>query len=113
MGHVTTASFFGGVGLRCRGTQFAVVMNGELYLSVDDESRRDLARLGGEAFAYSTSRGTVTVRAYHRLPAAVYEDPEQLVLWAVRAHRTALARRARRSAVRPRPRLHRSLVSGG
>ena len=96
MGPVSTAPFFGGVGLRLRGTQFAVVMDGELYLRVDDESRPELQQLGSEPFSYRTVRATVTVRAYHRLPGAVREDPHQLQRWAERAHRTALAHRAAR-----------------
>ena len=96
LGPVSTAPFFGGVGLRLHGTQFAVVMNGELYLRVDDESRPDLQRLGGEPFAYRTARATVTVRAYQRLPDAAREDLHQLLRWAGRAHRTALAHRTAR-----------------
>jgi DNA transformation protein len=94
LGPVSTAPFFGGVGLRLHGTQFAVVMDGELYLRVDGGSRPDLERLGGGPFTYRTARGTVTVRAYHRLPAVAREDPQQLERWAGRAHRTALAQRS-------------------
>lgn len=93
LGPVSTGPFFGGVGLRLHGTQFALVMDGELYLRVDDESGLDLERLGGEPFEYLTVRGPVTVRAYRRLPAAVRDDPEALERWAGRAHHAALARR--------------------
>ena len=91
LGPVSGAPFFGGVGLKLRGTQFAVVMDGQLYLRVDDRSRPYLEQLGGAPFEYRTARGTVTVRAYYRLPDSARRDPQQLGQWARRALETALA----------------------
>ena len=95
IGPVEVGRFFGGAGLRCEGVQFGFVMQGILYLRVDDDTRPAFEALNGRAFAYGGRSGTVTVASYYGVPEEIADDPEELVRWAERAH--GVARAARRS----------------
>lgn len=74
LGPVEVRRFFGGYGLRCHGTQFAVVMKGRLYLSADDTVRADLTRRGGEPFSYVARGKEVVVTRYISVPDALLDD---------------------------------------
>lgn len=82
---VKVVRFFGGMGLRSGGTQFAFVMKGSLYLSVNEQMRADLEVLGGAAFVYRGAPGPVTVASYCEAPASFLEDDRALSLWASKA----------------------------
>ena len=99
IGPVEVGRFFGGAGLKCEGVQFAFVMQGVLYLRVDDDTRPAFEALNAAAFAYRGRSGTVTVASYYALPDEIADDPDELVRWAERAHsvaRTAKPSRARK-----------------
>lgn len=104
VGPITVSRFFGGAGLLIDGVQFAFVMEGSLYLRVDDDSRPRFQALGAAPFTYATRSRTVKVATYYEIPDAVAEDPDELGRWAARAHRVAAAAKAtarRRQHVRP------------
>jgi len=88
---ISVVRFFGGVGLRSDGAQFAFVMKGSLYLRVDAKARRALEAMGGIPFAYAGASGTVIVASYVQAPALLLEDDRELNRWATEAHRVALA----------------------
>ncbi|HTL98533.1 MAG TPA: TfoX/Sxy family protein [Holophagaceae bacterium] len=78
LGPIRRARFFGGQGLRCGGSQFAMLMKGRLYLRADGALAARLRALGSEPFTYQTRRGPVTVGAYHEVPVDLLDDPEAL-----------------------------------
>jgi len=49
-GEVVSRRMFGGTGLYCNGTFFAIVDGGRLYFKVDDESRGQYEKYGMQAF---------------------------------------------------------------
>lgn len=105
-GPVTVRRMFGGAGIWCDGLMFALVFDGAIYLKVDDESIPDFEREGSRPFVYTRAKSKGRVGraslSYWRLPERLYDDPDQLTVWAARAlsiaerRRFAPARRNRR-----------------
>ena len=83
--------FFGGVGAFYGSTLFAMVMGQTLYLRVDDATRADFEAAGSKPFSYTKKDRAVTVATYYEAPAALFDDPEELLAWARRAVEAALA----------------------
>ena len=92
---VTVRRMFGGAGIFCDGLMFALVFDGAIYLKVDDASIPDFEREGSRPFVYTRAKSPGRVGraslAYWRLPERLYDDPDELAVWAGRAlcHRGA------------------------
>ncbi len=94
---------FGGAGLYADGRIFGLVFDGAIYLKVDDTSIPDFEREGSKPFVYSRAKSPGRVGrhslSYWRLPERLYDDPDELAVWAARAlaiaERKNLAPRAR------------------
>lgn len=91
LGQISVSRFFGGAGLSINQLQFGFVINGTLYLRVDDKSRPTFEALGCEPFRYNTKARTVTVASYYQAPAALEDDPQALLDWVSRLRRGALS----------------------
>jgi DNA transformation protein len=80
---------FGGAGLYAEGLMFGLAFDATIYLKVDETSIPDFEREGSRPFTYSRgkSRGRVSRHAlpYWRLPERLYDDPDELAVWAARA----------------------------
>ncbi|MGA2126748.1 MAG: TfoX/Sxy family protein [Xanthobacteraceae bacterium] len=96
-GPLTPRRMFGGVGLFADGIMFGLVTGGVIHLKTDDVIVADFAAEGSAPFAYATKDGTRTLTSYWRLPERLYDDGEELALWARRSLEAA-----RRAAARPR-----------
>jgi DNA transformation protein and related proteins len=109
-GPVTLKRMFGGAGLYAEGLMFALVFDGAIFLKVDEASIPDFEREGSRPFVYTRakSRGRVGrhTLSYWRLPERLYDDPDELALWAARA--LAIAQRKKFA---PRPRSKRRMTS--
>jgi DNA transformation protein len=106
---VTIRRMFGGAGIFCDGLMFGLVIREVIYLKGDDTSAADFEREGCAPFTYTrgASKGRPTQHAlpYWRLPERLYDDPDELTMWAARAF--AIAER-KKSAPRRRPKRQRS-----
>jgi DNA transformation protein and related proteins len=69
-----------------------------LYLRADERTIPQFEAEGCKPFQYQTRARTVTVNSYWQLPERLYDDPEDLTVWA----RASLAA-AQRAALRKRP----------
>jgi len=98
-GPVTIRRMFSGFGISADGTNFALALRSGLYFRADDETIPQFAAEGSSPFQYQTRAKTVTVNSYWQLPARLFDDSEELSVWA----RAALAA-AQRAALRKRPR---------
>lgn len=96
LGPITVRRFFNGAGLVADDVQFAFVINGSLYLKVDDEFRAAFEAMGAKPFVYEGKRKPVTISSYYETPEDVIYDEDELRCWAVRSHRAAAASRLRR-----------------
>jgi DNA transformation protein len=97
-GPVTIRKMFSGFGISVDGTNFALALRSGLYFRADEASIPQFEAEGSRPFQYQTRAKTVTVNSYWELPARLFDDSEELSVWA----RTALAA-AQRAAVKKRP----------
>ena len=86
---VAVRRMFGGAGVFCDGLMFALVFDGAIYLKVDETSIPDFEREGSRPFTYTRAKSPGRVGraslAYWRLPERLYDDPDELAVWAASA----------------------------
>jgi DNA transformation protein and related proteins len=97
-GPVTIRRMFSGFGISADGTNFALALRSGLYFRADEQTIPQFEAEGSTPFQYQTRARTVTVNSYWQLPARLFDDFEELSVWA----RAALAA-AQRAALRKRP----------
>ncbi|MBR0693003.1 TfoX/Sxy family protein [Bradyrhizobium lablabi] len=105
-GPVTIRRMFSGFGISADGTNFALALRAGLYFRADDETIPRFEAEGSKPFQYQTRTKTVTVNSYWQLPARLFDDSEELAVWA----RSALAA-AQRAALRKPPKARKAKVS--
>lgn len=102
---VTVKRMFGGAGVYCEGLMFGLVFDGAIFLKVDETSIPDFEREGSRPFVYTRAKSLDRVGrhslSYWRLPERLYDDPDELAVWAGRA--LAIAQR-KKAASRARTR---------
>ena len=86
-GPVTIRRMFSGYGISADGTNFALALRAGLYFRADEQSHPQFEAEGSKPFQYQTRAKTVTVNSYWQLPARLFDDSEELSVWA----RAALA----------------------
>ncbi|ABD07689.1 TfoX-like [Rhodopseudomonas palustris HaA2] len=113
-GPVTIRRMFSGFGISADGVNFALVIQGAIYLRADAETIPRFQAEGTAPFHYTTRLRTVTVGSYWRLPDRLLDDPDELAQWAraslAAAERAALTKtrkpkskpRAAASAAKPK-----------
>ena len=88
-GPVTVRPMFGGAGISADGLTFALIFDGAIYLKVDDTSIPDFQREGSKPFVYTRAKSPGKIGraslSYWRLPERLYDDPDELAVWASRA----------------------------
>src|SRR4029078_9231680 len=94
---VVIRKMFSGFGISADGINFAMALRAGLYFRADDQTIPQFEAEGSKPFQYQTRAKTVTVSSYWQLPARLFDDPEELTVWA----RAALAA-ARRAALKKR-----------
>jgi DNA transformation protein len=97
-GAVTIRPMFSGFGISADGTNFAMALRSGLYFRADEQTIPQFESEGSAPFSYQTRTKTITVNSYWQLPARLFDDSEELSVWA----RAALAA-AQRAALRKRP----------
>jgi len=104
---VTVRRMFSGAGLYCDGMMFGLVVRGTIYLKADEASIADFKREGSGPFTYTRGKKSGRRREhalpYWRLPDRLYDDPDELAVWAERALVIA-----QRQKVVPRNRIRRT-----
>ena len=119
-GPVRLRRMFFGLGIFADGIMFGYAVDGVIYLKTDDVIVADFAAEQSAPFEYPTKDGMRTLMSYWRLPERLYDDPEELALWARRsleaARRAARPRaakptRVKRRAARLAPGTHKSTAS--
>jgi DNA transformation protein len=86
-GAVTIRPMFSGFGISVDGVNFALALRAGLYFRADEQTIPQFEAEGSKPFQYQTSARTVTVGSYWQLPARLFDDTEELSVWA----RAALA----------------------
>jgi DNA transformation protein len=94
---------FSGYGISADGINFALALRAGLYFRADEVTIPQFEAEGSQPFSYQTRTKTVTVNSYWQLPARLFDDSEDLSVWA----RAALAA-AQRAALRKRPKVRKA-----
>ncbi len=94
---------FGGAGLFRGGLMFGLVLRDALYFKVGDGNRAAFLAAGARPFAYQRRGAPAVLVSYYEVPAAVFDDPDELADWARAASSAALASSAA-AAKKPRRR---------
>jgi DNA transformation protein len=98
-GPVTIRRMFGGAGIYADGQMFALLFDGAIFLKVDETSIPDFEREGSRPFVYLRAKSAHRVGraslSYWRLPERLYDDPDELAVWARRALSIAQRKRLR------------------
>ncbi len=107
-GSVTVKRMFGGAGIWSEGLMFGLVFDGAIFLKVDEISIPDFEREGSQAFVYTRAKSKGRVGraslSYWRLPERLYDDPDELAVWAARALAIAQSKKfAPRVRAKPKP----------
>jgi DNA transformation protein and related proteins len=96
LGRVSMRRMFGKTGVFCDGVMFAMVTENIVYLRVDDQNRDTF----GEAEAYPplnyAKKGEVIDLSFWRVPERLFDEPEELIVWARAALAAAYRVAARR-----------------
>ena len=107
-GAVAVRRMFGGAGIYSEGLMFALVFDGAIFLKVDEASIPDFEREGSRPFVYTRAKTPGRVgrasMAYWRLPERLYDDPDELAVWAGRARAIAQRKKfAQRTRAKRKP----------
>jgi DNA transformation protein len=98
-GPVSVRRMFGGFGIYGNGTMFALVHDGVIYLKADAASVAAFEREGQGPFTYNTKGGKRAIMSYRRMPERLYDEADELAVWArqalMAAERSARAKPAR------------------
>jgi DNA transformation protein and related proteins len=101
-GPVRLRRMFFGIGIFADGIMFGYAVDGVVYLKTDDMIVADFAAEESGPFLYPTKGGMRTLLSYWRLPERLYDDPEELALWARRSLEAALRAAATPRAAKPK-----------
>lgn len=84
-GKVSSKPMFGGYGIYSGEFIFAIVVDGVLYLKVDDSNIKDYIQAGMKPFTYPSKQGKPISMSYWRLPVDILESNEDLPKWVSKA----------------------------
>jgi DNA transformation protein and related proteins len=111
-GPVTMKRLFGGAGIYSEGVMFALVFDGGIFLKVDAASIPDFEREGSRPFVYTRAKSPGRVGraslSYWRLPERLYDDADELAVWAARALAIVQRKKFMPKKVMPRDRTDKS-----
>ena len=87
--HISARAMFGGYGLYLNSLEqgnimFALVADDVLYFKTDDGNRSDFEKRNLEAFKYERSDKIISM-SYHEAPSEVFDDQDEMALWAGKA----------------------------
>jgi DNA transformation protein and related proteins len=97
-GSVTVRRMFGGAGIYVERTMFALAHEGVIYLKADALNAAAFEREHLAPFTYTTRDGKRAVMSYRRLPDQLYDDPDELAVWAHEALAAARRQAGRKGA---------------
>jgi DNA transformation protein len=109
-GPVSVRRMFGGAGIYADATMFALVADGVIYLKAGAGNLAMFEREAMPPFTYSRGKGEGIVMSYRRMPDRLYDDPEELAIWARAAlaaaqePRRGTSRKKAKTAKKARPR---------
>jgi DNA transformation protein len=102
-GPIVLRRMFSGFGIVADGVNFAMALKAGIIFRVDDLTVERYEAEGAKPFQYDTRNKTIVVNSYRHLPERLYDDPEELAVWAREAVEAAKRAAAKKSRVKRRP----------
>lgn len=101
-GPVSVKRMFSGFGVYAEDVCFAVFLRGELFLKADPASVAKFEAEGSSPFSYSQTKSGKVIRvdSWWRLPARLYDEPDELAEWTRAAVAVAHAVSARKKSAK-------------
>src|ERR1700675_4445381 len=99
LGRVTMRRMFGKTGVFCDGLMLGMVTDKTLYFRVDDCNRAGFQEAASFPPLNYRKKGSTIDLSFWRAPERLFDEPDELVIWA----RIALAAAGRVAAKRGRP----------
>ena len=96
LGPVRIRNMFGGAGVDLDDLMFGLIAAETLFFKVDDRNRSDFEAENCGPFVYEPPSGKPVVMSYYALPDRLYDEPDELIVWARKALDAALAARSTR-----------------
>lgn len=90
LGPVSIRRMFGGAGVFADGVMMGLIAQDTFYLKCDATGRSEFESEGMGPFRYQTSNGTNTLNSYWQCPERLFDDPDEMLIWARRALAVAL-----------------------
>jgi DNA transformation protein len=109
-GPVRIKPMFGGAGLYSGALFFGLIADERIYLKASEATKSDFEAEGKTHFTFRMKTGEIAAMSYYEIPDRLYDDPEELALWARKACDVAAAaqaaklRPASRGRAKTRPR---------
>ena len=97
LGRISMRRMFGKTGVFCDGLMFGLVTDDTLYLRVDDGNRTAFKEAETFPPLNYEKRGSIIDLSFWRAPERLFDEPDELVLWAqlaLGAARRVAAKRA-------------------
>jgi len=105
-GPVSVRRMFSGAGIFADGVMFGLVIRGEIFLKVDDETRPAFEAERSKPFVYQRAKGRAVSLSYWRLPDRLLDDADDLARFAraalAAAQRAAMKKSRKRSGGKKR-----------
>lgn len=101
-GPVVLRRMFSGYGIVADDVNFAMALRAGIIFRVDEQTEARYEAEGARPFQYETRNKTVIVKSYRHLPARLYDDPEELAVWAREAVGAAKRAAAKKAGVKKR-----------
>ena len=96
LGHLTMRRMFGKTGVFCDGVMLGMVTENTLYFRVDDQNRMTLKEAESYPPLNYAKKGSTIDLSFWRVPERLFDEPDELVIWAqaalAAAHRVAAKR---------------------
>lgn len=102
-GPISLRRMFSGYGISTDGVNFAMSLRAGLILRVDEQTVGRFDAEGANPFQYQTRNKTVVVNSYRHLPERLYDDPDELAVWAREAVGAALRAKAKKPSKKRKP----------
>ena len=99
-GPVAVRRMFSGGGVFCEGLMIALIVNGVIHLKADE---RTIADFRAEGLGAYKTKGGRTPNSYWRMPERLYDDLDELAVWARRSLEAARRKKVPSPAKRGRP----------
>ncbi len=90
VGAVSVRKMFGGGGIYTSGVMFGLIANETVYLKTGEANVQDFEAEGSGPFIFEMKNGRSGTMSYYELPERLYDDPDDLKEWAMKALSIAL-----------------------